>query len=176
MRCYVMKYNEENVVYYGHIESDDWSIYLAVTDTGLCFVGSHNERISEMTSWFNSKRPKSHLVENWDEVSVYAEQLVDYLNGERRNIDLPIDLIGTEFQESVWAELQKIPYGDTKSYTDISEAIGKPDSVRAVGAAVGANPILIIVPCHRVISKNGKMTGYRGGIPMKQKLLRLESS
>lgn len=171
-----MKYNEENVVYYGHIDTDDWSIYLAATDTGLCFVGSHNEGISELKSWFNSKWPKSHLVVNWDEVSVYAEQLVDYLIGERRNIDLPIDLIGTEFQETVWAALQKVPYGDTKSYTDISEAIGKPDSVRAVGAAVGANPILIVVPCHRVISKNGKMTGYRGGIPMKQKLLRLESS
>lgn len=171
-----MKYNEENVVYYGHIDNDDWSIYLAVTDTGLCFVGSHNERISEMKSWFNSKRPKAHLVEDWNEVSVYAEQLVDYFNGERRNIDLPIDLIGTEFQESVWAELQKVSYGDTKSYTDISEAIGKPNAVRAVGAAVGANPILIVVPCHRVISRSGKLTGYRGGIPMKQKLLRLESS
>ncbi|SDR01242.1 methylated-DNA--[protein]-cysteine S-methyltransferase [Virgibacillus salinus] len=176
MRCYVMKYNEENVVYYGHIKSDGCSIYLAVTDTGLCFIGSDNGRVSEMKSWFNSKRPRAHLVEDWNEVSVYAEQLVDYLNGERKNIDLPIDLNGTEFQEAVWAELQNIPYGKTKSYTDISEAIGKPDSVRAVGTAVGANPLLIVVPCHRVISKSGKLTGYRGGIPMKEKLLRLERS
>ncbi|MFB4169646.1 methylated-DNA--[protein]-cysteine S-methyltransferase [Virgibacillus sp. JSM 102003] len=171
-----MKYNEENVVYYGHINTDDWCLYLAATDTGLCFVGSHNGRFSEMKSWFNSKRPKAHLVEDWNKVSVYAEQVVDYLNGERKNIDLPIDLIGTAFQESVWAELQNIPFGETKTYTDISEAIGRPDSVRAVGTAVGANPLLIVVPCHRVISKSGKMTGYRGGIAMKEKLLRLESS
>ncbi len=171
-----MKYNEGNMIYYGHIISDGWCLYLAVTDTGLCFIGSHNGGFSEMKSWFNTKRPKAHLIEEWNEVSVYAEQLVDYLNGERKNIDLPLDLIGTAFQESVWAELQNIPYGNTKSYTDISKAIGKPNSVRAVGAAVGANPILIVVPCHRVISKSGKLTGYRGGIPMKEKLLSLESS
>ncbi|MGP4107734.1 methylated-DNA--[protein]-cysteine S-methyltransferase [Virgibacillus sp. L01] len=171
-----MKYNEENVVYYGHIKSDGWSIYLSVTDTGLCFIGSHNGGFSEMKSWFNTKRPKAHLVEDWNEVSVYAEQLADYLNGERKNINLPIDLIGTEFQKAVWTELQKVLYGEIKTYTDISKAVGRPNSVRAVGTAVGANPILIVVPCHRVISKSGKLTGYRGGIPMKQKLLSLESS
>ncbi|MDM8102298.1 methylated-DNA--[protein]-cysteine S-methyltransferase [Oceanobacillus oncorhynchi] len=85
-----------------------------------------------------------------------------------------MDLKGTAFQESVWEALQHIPYGETVSYMNIAEKIEKPKAVRAVGAAIGANPVMILVPCHRVIAKDGKLTGFRGGIPMKESLLELE--
>lgn len=169
-----MKYNEEQTVYYGHIDQDDWSIYIAITDKGLCFVGSQNAGLDEMKIWFEKNRPKAKLVEDWDSVARYADQLVEYLNEERKVFDLPVDLAGTDFQEAVWTELQAIPFGKTMTYSDIAEKIGRPKSVRAVGTAIGVNPVLIVVPCHRVISKSGKMAGFRGGIPMKERLLGLE--
>ena len=87
---------------------------------------------------------------------------------------MPIDLHGTPFQQIVWKALQEIPYGQTVSYSDIAERIEKPNAVRAVGTAIGANPVLIIVPCHRVIAKSGKLGGFRAGLEMKEQLLELE--
>ncbi|WP_249871576.1 methylated-DNA--[protein]-cysteine S-methyltransferase [Oceanobacillus saliphilus] len=169
-----MKYKEEQTIYYGQVHTDDWSMYLAATDKGLCFVGSENTGLDEMKEWFGKNRSKAKLVEDWNNVAKYANQLVEYLHGIRKVFDLPVDLMGTAFQDAVWKELKNIPFGETKTYTDIAKNIGKPKSVRSVGTAIGANPILMVVPCHRVISKSGKMAGYRGGIPMKEKLLELE--
>jgi methylated-DNA-[protein]-cysteine S-methyltransferase len=104
-----------------------------------------------------------------------AGQLAEYFAGERRTFEIPIALSGTPFQLSVWSALQRIPYGEVRSYSDIARQIGKPESVRAVGAANGANPIPIIVPCHRVIGANGSLTGFGGGIAVKRRLLDLES-
>jgi methylated-DNA-[protein]-cysteine S-methyltransferase len=101
-------------------------------------------------------------------------QLQRYFAGELREFQLPLDIIGTEFQRAVWHELTKIPYGEIRSYSQIASAIGTPKAVRAVGAANGANPIPIVVPCHRVIGSNGKLTGYGGGLPLKKRLLELE--
>jgi O-6-methylguanine DNA methyltransferase len=101
-------------------------------------------------------------------------QLEAYFAGRLRNFDLPLDLQGTPFQLSVWRRLVDIPYGETRSYRDIAAAIGKPTAVRAVGAANGANPVAIVVPCHRVIGANGKLVGYGGGLHWKQRLLELE--
>lgn len=102
------------------------------------------------------------------------KQLEEYFNGERRDFYLPLAPSGTEFQKLVWSELAKIPFGQTQSYQDIANAIGKPKAMRAVGAANGKNPISIIVPCHRVIGKNGTLTGYAGGLERKAWLLKLE--
>ncbi len=102
-------------------------------------------------------------------------QLEEYFAGVRRDFDLPLDLHGTEFQIEVWAALRAIPYGETRSYAAIARQIGRPSAVRAVGAANGANPIAIIVPCHRVIGSTGALTGYGGGLPLKRFLLALES-
>ncbi len=101
-------------------------------------------------------------------------QLRAYFAGELREFRLPLDLRGTEFQLRVWRELLKIPYGETRSYAGIARAIGAPNAVRAVGAANGANPIWIVVPCHRVIGSGGKLVGYGGGLPLKKRLLELE--
>ena len=101
-------------------------------------------------------------------------QLVEYLAGNRREFDLPLDPLGTDFQKRVWTTLREIPYGEVRSYKEIAEAIGNPKAVRAVGGANNRNPISIVVPCHRVIGTDGSLTGYGGGLPMKEKLLKLE--
>ena len=103
-----------------------------------------------------------------------ATQLEDYFNGHRRVFDLPLDLHGTPFQKAVWAALLRIEPGRTRTYSDIAVTVGSPQAVRAVGTAVGRNPVGIIVPCHRVIGRNGALTGYAGGLDRKQALLRLE--
>ena len=103
-------------------------------------------------------------------------QLSEYLQGERKTFDLPLRMKGTAFQQNVWRALLEIPYGETRSYKQIAEAIGNPKAVRAVGMANNRNPLLVVVPCHRVIGANGKLIGYAAGIEKKEFLLRLEKS
>lgn len=102
------------------------------------------------------------------------EQLGEYFGGERTEFDLPLAPVGTQFQAQVWGALRRIPYGRTASYADIARGIGHPTASRAVGMANGSNPISIIVPCHRVIGTDGKLTGYAGGVERKRFLLQLE--
>jgi methylated-DNA-[protein]-cysteine S-methyltransferase len=101
-------------------------------------------------------------------------QLGEYFAGRRRRFDVALDFEGTEFQKTVWRALLDIPYGETCSYRDIAQRIGRPKAMRAVGAANGRNPISIISPCHRVIGASGELVGYAGGLPVKIKLLALE--
>lgn len=103
------------------------------------------------------------------------EQISEYLNGRRQKFDFKYKLIGTQFQRKVWEELTKIPYGETRSYKEIAEAIESPSAARAVGMANNKNPIMIAVPCHRVIGADGKMVGYAAGIAVKSHLLKLEA-
>ena len=103
-----------------------------------------------------------------------AGQLDEYFAGERSGFDLPLDLGGTPFQRRVWAALLEIPYGSTVTYTELAQAVGRPDIVRAVAAAVGRTPVPIVVPCHRVVGARGALTGYGGGLHRKQALLDLE--
>lgn len=103
-----------------------------------------------------------------------AEQLDEYFDGKRHEFDLPLYPRGTPFQTSVWSALQDIPYGETRSYKNIASALGKPTACRAVGSANNKNPISIIIPCHRVIGSGGALTGYGGGLDVKQALLELE--
>lgn len=105
-----------------------------------------------------------------------AAQLNAYFRGERTTFDLPLAPGGTPFQQDVWNELQKIPLGETISYAELAERVGRKGSFRAVGAANGRNPLPIVIPCHRVIGSNGKLTGYAGGIEAKKKLLELEGA
>lgn len=113
------------------------------------------ERPSEVTDWA-------------------ARELHEYLEGERRAFTFPYRLVGTPFRLQVWKELEKVPYGETTTYKRLAEAIGRPGAYHAVGGAVGANPLSICVPCHRVIGTNGSLTGYAWGLPMKEALLELE--
>lgn len=109
--------------------------------------------------------------------AVFAEplrQLREYFAGRRQEFDLVVDPQGTPFQKEVWRELCRIPYGETASYQAIAERLGKPKACRAVGMANGRNPLPIIIPCHRIIGKNGTLTGFGGGLPVKRQLLELE--
>jgi len=102
-------------------------------------------------------------------------QLSEYLEGKRKNFNLPIDPRGTDFQKKVWNELKKIPYGEVRSYKQIAKSIGNPEACRAVGSANNKNPTAVIIPCHRVIGTNGQLIGYAGGLERKKFLLNLEN-
>ncbi len=106
---------------------------------------------------------------------VARTQLLEYLSEARRSFDLPLDPAGTAFQRSVWEALRAIPYGQTRTYGEIAAAVGRPKAVRAVGQANHVNPLPIFIPCHRVVGKNGALTGYAGGLDLKSALLALES-
>ena len=112
------------------------------------------------------------LTENPNDVTqLGCEQLAAYFAGKLQTFDLPLTPAGTNFQQQVWQQLSKVPYGTTTSYGNIATSIGKPSAARAVGAANGKNPIAIVIPCHRVISNSGKLTGYAWGVDIKAKLL-----
>lgn len=103
-----------------------------------------------------------------------AAQLQEYLEGSRQVFDLPLCPAGTPFQQKVWTALRHIPYGETRTYGEIAKAIGQPGAARAVGMANNRNPLLILIPCHRVVGADGSLTGYAAGLPQKEKLLKLE--
>jgi methylated-DNA-[protein]-cysteine S-methyltransferase len=105
-----------------------------------------------------------------------AIQLKEYFDLKRMEFDLPLRPSGTGFQERVWREIARIPFGKTLTYSELAERAGSPDAVRAAGASTGANPLSIIVPCHRVVGKSGKLTGFAGGLERKEHLLRLEGA
>lgn len=122
------------------------------------------------------------VARNWrrdDDLPVLAQarvQLAEYFAGQRTRFDLPLKLQGTAFQQAVWHALQKVGFSRTSTYGALAAAVGRPAAARAVGAAMGANPIPIVVPCHRIIGKDGSLTGFGGGIDRKTKLLRLEGA
>ena len=128
--------------------------------------------------WFEGHGQKAalgaSLREDLAALRKVVHQLRAYFAGELESFDLDLAPEGTPFQQKVWSELLKIPYGETISYGELARRIGNPSASRAVGLANGSNPIPIIIPCHRVIGSNGKLTGYGGGLPIKEKLLALE--
>ena len=103
-----------------------------------------------------------------------VEQLTEYFEGKRTQFDLPLDVEGTPFQKAVWSELLQIPYGETRTYGEIAKAVGRPGAARAVGMANHENPIAVVIPCHRVIGRDGSLTGYAGGVHLKAQLLSIE--
>lgn len=161
-------------LYWTHLKHEHWSIYVAATTVGICYVGSQNAEFNELEKWVKKRLPNYIMKEEADVLKPYLTELVSYLELHRKGFTQAIDLHGTPFQQIVWRALQEIEYGLTVSYTDIADRMQRPSSVRAIASAIGANPILIIVPCHRVIAKSGKLTGYRGGLDMKKELLELE--
>ena len=153
-------------MYYCYLDTPIGDLLLAGDDDALCLVGfpEGSMRREPEPDWIYSEKPFGDV----------REQLAAYFDGNLHSFDLRLRPDGTEFQRKVLDELQKIPYGTTASYGDIAKRIGRPRAVQAVGAANGRNPIPIIIPCHRVIGSSGDMTGFGGGIPTKEALLRLE--
>jgi methylated-DNA-[protein]-cysteine S-methyltransferase len=136
-------------------------LYLTASDKGLTGVYWRKQRVPLGDSKFFKQAER---------------ELLEYFEGRRQRFTVALDFAGTKFQMKVWRQLAKIPYGKTISYTDLAAKIGQPLAVRAVGAANGRNPLSIFLPCHRVVSSSGKLTGYSGGLKAKAMLLELESA
>jgi len=143
---------------------------LVASDHGLAAVLWENDNPSRVRLG-ETTEDNSHPV-----LLETERQLKDYFDGKRTSFSLELDLVGTAFQKNVWEALLGIPLGETRSYGQLAKQLGKSRATRAVGAANGRNPISIIVPCHRVIGSNGKLTGFAGGLGIKEHLLRLEKS
>lgn len=160
----------KSLIYYTEYCSPLGQLILATTDLGICGLYFHDQRYFNGTKdWQKSRHPFLESALN---------QLDDYFDGRRRQFDLKLDLTvgGTPFQHSVWHALLTIKFGTTSSYSAHANQINKPKAVRAVGGAIGRNPISIIVPCHRVLGSNGALTGFAGGLERKKSLLQLEGA
>lgn len=154
-------------MYYCYHATPIGELLLAGEEDALEIIGfpEGSMRRDPAHSWIYNEKP----------FAAARAQLDEYFAGERTDFSVPLRLRGTEFQLAVLEELQKIPYGETASYRDVAERIGRPRAVRAVGAANGRNPLPIVVPCHRVIGAGGDLTGFGGGLATKAALLRLEA-
>lgn len=141
---------------------------------GTLILTEENNCITGLSLCWQPEEQSRDTVQQSEVLCEAHRQLTEYFEGKRKQFDLPLAFQGTPFQKSVWGELCKIPYGETRSYQNIAEAVGNPKAVRAVGGANNRNPIMIIVPCHRVIHKNGDIEGFGCGTEVKKFLLDLE--
>lgn len=166
-----------NEIYYYTLVIGEEAWTLIASEQGLCRLLYPNDRLEDALPWLERHWPGRRLTTNRERFEEWGalRSLGRYFAGEPVDFrDIPLDLRGTAFQRSVWSALAEIPHGETRSYRELAEAIGNPGAVRAVGTANGRNPIPVVVPCHRVIGRDGTLTGYRGGLSMKQRLLELE--
>ena len=165
-------------MYYTYYKSPFGEIALTANEQGLTaltFVTSKETKSKKVEGYKISTIPNDYQ-ENPEKFTQVCQQLTEYFNGERKKFDLPLAATGTPFQQKVWHALCSIKQGETKTYGWLAKKIDNEKAVRAVGSANGANPIALIVPCHRVIGSNGKLTGYAGGLALKAKLLMHEGA
>lgn len=163
-------------IYQTTINIQDYQLTLYKTDRGLALVTTMMDQPDNFAeNWLTKTFNNYQLVQAQDLFEREQAQLEAYFDGDSIVFDFPIDLYGTSFQKIVWRQLQQVPYGETYSYSELANAIDRPEAVRAVSRAIGQNPLLIVVPCHRVIGKNKKLTGFRSGLALKQALINLES-
>jgi methylated-DNA-[protein]-cysteine S-methyltransferase len=150
------------------------NIFFYQTDIGEIGIAENGTEITNL--YFSGKvPPQDATIKETALLKEAGAQLKEYLGGKRKFFKLPLAPEGTRFQQDVWTALQEIPYGETRSYGQIAKSIGRPKASRAVGMANNKNPILVFVPCHRVVGVNGKLVGYAGGLEIKEHLLNLES-
>jgi O-6-methylguanine DNA methyltransferase len=149
---------------------------IASTEAGLAYVELPHSSGRGMRDWMERYVPERRCVDEIGPNRAAIEQILEYLASERTHFDVPLDLRGTPFQRAVWDALLEIPYGESRSYADVACAVGRPKAQRAVGSANNANPVSLIVPCHRVIAADGSLGGYGGGQKLKARLLAMELS
>ena len=156
------------MILHRRIESPAGPLVIAADETGLHHIEFYqNRHPADRDDWQGGDN---------DVLQAAEAQLQEYFSGARTHFELPLAPQGTAFQLNVWQELARIPYGATISYAELAQRVGKPTATRAVGAANGRNPLPIVLPCHRVIGADGTLTGFGGGLPMKQFLLNLEGA
>lgn len=171
-----MKTSEDRM-YITHIETELGLMMAAATNKGICMFEFTDYKlidleIRQLEKKFNVPLTQAHH----PHFDTLRKQIDEYFKGERQIFDIPLDLLGTEFQKKVWLGLLQIPYGSTISYGTQAKRLGMPSASRAVANANGKNKIAIILPCHRVIGANGSLTGYGGGLWRKKRLLELEGA
>jgi O-6-methylguanine DNA methyltransferase len=162
------------IVHTAEFETPIGPMLCASSERGLAYVRLPRASGRGFAGWRRRQAPDAEVRAGFAPNKAAIQQLREYLDGKRSEFELSLDLRGTEFQLAVWRALREIPYGETRSYAEIARAIREPTAVRAVGAANGANPLAIVVPCHRVVASGGKLGGYGGGLPLKRRLLALE--
>jgi len=163
-------------IHTARFESPLGELLVATSARGLCYVGLPRASGRGLSGWHKRHAPESRVTKGYEPNREAIKQLNDFLDGKRQAFDLPLDLRATPFQLEVYEIVRAIPYGESLAYADVAERIGRPAAVRAVGAANGANPIPLVIPCHRVVAKSGQLQGYAGGLDMKAKLLAMEST
>ena len=153
------------------LDSPIGRLRLVATDQGLSHLLFDQQVGEDMDSDGDPAETDNHPV-----LAAATAQLAEYFAGRRQEFDIPLDLSGTEFQRAAWSALANVPFGETRSYRQQAEAIGRPKAVRAIGAANGKNPVPIVLPCHRIVGSDGSLTGYGGGLPIKEYLLNHEQA
>jgi O-6-methylguanine DNA methyltransferase len=164
------------IVHTARFDSPIGSLRVASTEQGLAYLELPAASGRGLRGWLRRCVPDARCADGFAPNRAAIAQILEYLDGKRVAFELALDLRGTSFQRAVWERLLAIPYGETRSYAEIAQAVGQPAAVRAVGAANGANPIALVVPCHRVIASDGRLGGYGGGLRLKAKLLAMERS
>lgn len=176
----ILNHHEEkyqNTIFYNFLETPLGEMLACEFEGKICLLEFLDTKGFEKELTAVSKTFKANFKQ--EETVVFKQlkiQLAEYFTGNRKEFSVPLLTVGTDFQKNVWEILQKIPYGETKTYEEQTKIFGNPKAIRAVASANGRNKIAIIIPCHRVIGKNGTLTGYAGGLWRKQKLLELEKS
>ena len=161
-------------VHVARVDSPIGSLRLASTAAALVFVELPHASGRGFAGWLARHAPGARVAEGFAPNRDAAKQILEFLDAKRRQFELALDLRGTPFQLEVWRALCAIPYGETISYAELARRVGRPRAVRAVGSANGANPLALVVPCHRVVNSGGKLGGYGGGLELKARLLALE--
>ncbi|WP_206999865.1 bifunctional DNA-binding transcriptional regulator/O6-methylguanine-DNA methyltransferase Ada [Trinickia mobilis] len=161
-------------VYYASAPTTLGCVLVAATGKGICKIAFGDEA-GALTDELRSTFANADLIEDHARIAPFIAQIGAYLQGTRQSFDLPLDIASTAFRQRVWDALQRIPYGQTRSYTQIAEALGAPNAVRAVASACASNPVALAIPCHRVVQKGGALAGYRWGLPRKAALLEAEA-
>lgn len=163
-------------VYWDAVETPRGDCVIMATEKGICWAGTPGTAAESGKAWVTRMMKDVTFVQDgsFPIIKHAATQMNKYFSGEEVEFEGPFDLYGTAFQKAVWSEMLRIPYGKTKTYGEVAGLIGFPKTSRAVGGACNANPVAVLVPCHRIVGSNGKLTGYGGGLPTKEWLLKLE--
>ena len=167
---------ETDVVHVAELDSPIGALRVASTERGLAYVELPHASGRGMEGWLRRRLPGARRSEAFAPNRRALAQILEYLEGKRTAFEVPLDLRGTDFQLEVWNALLRIPYGETRTYQDVARTLRRPRAVRAVGAANGANPLALVVPCHRVVASGGRLGGYGGGLELKARLLAMERS
>ena len=163
-------------IVYAWMDSPFGPVWIATTEVGICAVRLGAGQPDDFFAWLSKRIDPEPPREDPKALAPALTQLREYFSRTRRQFDLPLDARGTPFHQAVWAKVARIPYGTTTTYGEIARRIGRPRAARAVGGANGANPLPIIIPCHRVIGARGSLVGYGAGLAVKAALLQLEDA